>query len=115
MKRNNFVDFVGNSSNIRVLDFLITGREFDYSLTDIAGKSEIGWTSLHRILPLLEKMEIIAPTRTIGKAKLYKLNQKNENVRKLIELYDGLLKRELDKAEEESKVKATIINKMRKK
>ena len=114
MRESVFLDFMGNSPTARVLDFLITGREFDYSLTDIAEKSEIGWTTLHRILPLLEKMEIIAPTRTIGKAKLYKLNQKNENVKKLIELYDSLLKRELDKAEEESKAKAIAITNTRK-
>ncbi|MEW6295773.1 MAG: hypothetical protein AB1467_05810 [Candidatus Diapherotrites archaeon] len=114
MRESVFLDFLGNSPTARVLDFLITGREFDYSLTDIAEKSEIGWTTLHRILPSLKKMEILVPTRAVGRARLYKLNQKNENVKKLIELYDSLLKRELGKAEEESRVKAVAIEKTRK-
>ncbi len=103
---NFFLEFLGDNPNTRVLEFLITGREFDYSLTDIAENAAIGWTTLHRILPPLEKQKIVVKTREIGRAKLYKLNQENAEVKKLIELYDGLLRKELERLEEVETIKA---------
>ena len=95
-----FLEFLGDAPNTRLLDFLITGREFDYSLTDLAENAGIGWSTLHRILPKLENQKIIVKTREVGKAKLYKLNQKNEEVQKLIALYDALLQKQLNQAQE---------------
>ncbi|MBN2127234.1 MAG: hypothetical protein JW703_02460 [Candidatus Diapherotrites archaeon] len=104
---NGFKDFLGDTPNTRLLEFLITGREFDYSLSDLAENAGIGWTTLHRILPSLEKQEIVIKTREIGRAKLYKLNEKNEEVKKLISLYDSILKKQLNALEEKELLKAT--------
>ena len=95
-----FLGFLGDNPNTRLLEFLITGREFDYSLTDLAKNSGIGWSTLHRILPRIIKQKIVVQTREIGRAKLFKLNQKNEEVKKLIEIYDSLLAKQLEQAEE---------------
>jgi len=103
---NLFLDFLGENPNTRLLEFLITGREFDYSLTDMAENAGIGWSTLHRILPRLEKQGIVVKTREIGRAKLYKLNQKNEEVKKLIGLYNGLLNKQLGQIEEKEKIEA---------
>ena len=86
-----FREALGDSPVIRVLDFLIEGRGLDYSLTDIAENANIGWTTLHRIWDNLEKLNLITPTRKIGRAKLYKLNEENPAVERLIKLYDTLL------------------------
>ncbi len=103
---NAFLEFLGENPNTRLLEFLITGREFDYSLTDMAENAGIGWSTLHRILPRLEKQKIVVKTREIGRAKLYKLNQQNKEVKKLIELYDGILKKQLEQIEEKNAIKA---------
>ena len=100
-----FLEFLGNNPKTRLLEFLITGREFDYSLTDLAENAGIGWTTLHRMLPKLEKQRIVVKTREIGRAKLYKLNQENQEVKKLVDLYDCLLKKELQQFEEKATVK----------
>ena len=89
-----FREALGNSPVIRVLDFLIEGRGLDYSLSDIAENSNIGWTTLHRIWDKLLKLEIVKPTREIGRAKLFKLNEENNAVKELIKLYDTLLYQE---------------------
>ena len=86
-----FRETLGNSPMIRVLDFLIEGRGLDYSLTDIAENANIGWTTLHRIWDKLVQFNIVTPTRQIGRAKLFKLNEENPAVEKLIKLYDTLL------------------------
>jgi DNA-binding IclR family transcriptional regulator len=102
---NAFLDFLGANPNTRLLEFLITGREFDYSLTDLAENAGIGWSTLHRILPGLEKQGILIKSREIGRAKLYKLNQRNEEAKKLIEIYDGLIEKQLELAEEKAAIK----------
>lgn len=91
-----FREALGNSPIIRVLDFLIEGRSLDYSLSDIAENSNIGWTTLHRIWNSLLGLKIVKPTRKIGRAKLFKLNEENPAVKELIRLYDTLLYQETE-------------------
>lgn len=92
-----FVDFMGNSPMIKVLDYLLTERELDFSITDMAKNSGIGRATLYRIWRLIVNNKIILPTRVIGKAKLFKLNEENEKIKKLIEVYDLLVLEELNK------------------
>ena len=92
-----FREVLGDSPVIRVLDFLIEGRGLDYSLTDIAENANIGWMTLHRMWDNLLRLNIVVPTREIGRAKLFKLNQENPAVEKLIKLYDTLLYLETEK------------------
>ena len=92
-----FREALGDSPVIRVLDFLIEGRGLDYSLTDIAENANIGWTTLHRIWDKLVQFNMIVPTRQIGRAKLFTLNEENPAVEKLIKLYDTLLFLETEK------------------
>lgn len=100
MERNVFLEFVGDTPTNRLLDFLITGRDFDYTLTDLANKASVSWSTLHRIFPQFIKNNIVKQTREIGRAKLYKLNAENIVVKKFIALYDTILQQELLKAEE---------------
>ena len=86
-----FQQTLGNTPKIKVLEFFIEGRELDYSISDIAEGAEIGRTTLFRIGEDLIKNKIIIPTRQIGNAKLYKLNQKNPFVKKIIELFDEII------------------------
>ena len=80
----------GNSPVLRVLDFFLTFREFDYPLTEIAENAGIGWSTLHKIFPKLIEMDVIKPTREIGRAKLYKLNLETPIVQALIQFDEKL-------------------------
>lgn len=91
METTLFRETLGDSPIIRVLDFLLEGRGLDYSLSDIAENSNIGWTTLHRIWGKMLKSGLVVPTREIGRAKLFKLNEENPAVKKLIKFYDTLL------------------------
>lgn len=86
-----FREFIGDNPTTRLLEFLIEGRFFDYTLTELAEKSEISWRTLHRIFPNFIKADIVKKTREVGRAKLYTLDTKNPKVEKLIELFDRLL------------------------
>ena len=86
-----FKKTLGDSPKTRVLEFLIEGRELDYSISDIAEGAEISRTTLFRIWDDLIKADILKPTRQIGNAKLYKLNQENPFVKKMIEVFDEII------------------------
>jgi len=103
-----FRDFVGDSPTTRLIEFLIEGRAFDWSLTDLATKAEVSWKSVSRIIPRLIKAEIVKQTRTIGRAKLYKLNLQNIGVKKLVELFNTLLESEIEKVASEQAVEIKV-------
>lgn len=87
-----FREFIGDNPTTKLLEFLIEGRFFDYTLTELTEKAEISWRTLHRIFPKFIKLKIVKKTREIGRAKLFTLNTENPNVKKVIELFDYLLK-----------------------
>ena len=92
-----FIEFMGDSPTIRVLDYLLTERDLDFSISDMARNAGIGRTTLYRIWSNLIKNKIIVPTRVIGKAKLYKLNKDNTKIKKLMEIDDALMLEDLKK------------------
>ena len=92
-----FTKAVGSNPKIKVLEFLIEGRELDYSISDIAEGADIGRTTLFRIWDDFVELGIVKSTRNIGNAKLYKLNLENDFVKKMIELFDTLVVEPLNK------------------
>lgn len=105
-EKSAFLEFVGDTPITRLLNFLIIGREFDYTLTDLANKAGISWTTLNRIFPKLLAQRIVIQVRQVGRAKLYKLNAANPLVKKMIELHKGILLENLKRAAEETLVEA---------
>ena len=95
-----FLEIVGDSPTMRVIQFLIEGRHFDYSLSDIAENAGVSWGTLYTIFPKLIKHKIILNTRDIGRAKLYKINKENKFAKLLIDLYDDIITKTLTKFKE---------------
>ena len=100
-----FREIFGDTPKIRVLEYLLEGRELDHSIGDIAEGSGINRVTLFRMWDDLEKSEIILHTRNIGNAKLYKLNTDNVRVIMLVELFDKIIN--IDFQEEQIKQKLT--------
>jgi Fe2+ or Zn2+ uptake regulation protein len=100
-----FIRYLGNSPKIRILDYLLTVRELDFSLTDIAENSGIGRATLYRLLDDMIKEKIIIPTRTVGRAKLFKLNMENTQIKQITKLYDSFLLQNLKQGENKKPVK----------
>lgn len=104
-----FLDVVGDSSVMRVLQFLIEGRHFDYTLSDLARNAGVSWGTLHSIFPRLIKYGIVKQIRIIGRAKLYKINAENAIAKYFIKLYDLIADINLKRIEAKQKVKAVGI------
>ena len=83
-----FIEFMGDSPKIRIIDYLLTMGGLDFSITDMAENARIGRATLYRIWDNLIKYNVIIHTRDIGNAKLYKLNMRNPQVPLLIEMFD---------------------------
>ena len=81
-----FLEVFGNNPVMKVLDFLITFQLFDYSLTEIAKNSGVGYSTLQTFWSNLEKNKMVIKTRRIGKSDLYKLNTNNPAVKQLLKL-----------------------------
>ena len=95
-----FLDYVGDTPRMRILQYLIEGRNFDYTLTDLLNAG-VSWGTLNTLVPKLLELGMVIKTRKIGRATLYKINQKNAAVKQLIELYETLLLEQLNQIEKE--------------
>ena len=67
-------DLFKNNALAKILDFLLDEPSYDFSQSDIKRETGLSWKTVHELFPLLEKLKIIVPTRTINRAKLYTVN-----------------------------------------
>lgn len=100
-----FLEHVGDSPRMRILQYLIEGRDFDYTLTDLLNAG-VSWGTLNLLVPKLVELGIVIKTRKIGRATLHKINQDNFLAKQLMALYDGLILQELNKMEQKVQVPA---------
>ncbi|MBI2136103.1 hypothetical protein HYU06_03460 [Candidatus Woesearchaeota archaeon] len=101
-----FRTLFGDTPKIRVLEYLLEGRELDHSIGDIAEGAGINRVTLFRMWNEMIKSQIIAHTRDIGNAKLYKINATNPYVKILIEVFDRIIN--VDFQEERIKKKVLV-------
>jgi DNA-binding transcriptional ArsR family regulator len=78
------------SATAKIIDVLWENQKTDLTLTEIANKAGIHYTSLMKALPLLERLGMVTMTRQVGNAKLYKINKGDAMVKRLIKLLDEL-------------------------
>ena len=97
-----FLEHVGDSPRMKILQYLIEGRELDYTLTDLLNAG-VSWGTLNTLVPKLFELGLVIKTRKIGRATLYKINKENTTVKLLIDLYDSLILENLDRMENEGK------------
>lgn len=93
-----FIQYFGDYPLIRILDFLIYSRDFDYPITEIAKNADVNFQTLKKVWPMLVKNEVVMKTRTLGGADLFKINERNLFVQKLIDLNNVLCMAELEKS-----------------
>ncbi|MBI4451672.1 hypothetical protein HY642_06880 [Candidatus Woesearchaeota archaeon] len=86
MPKRSFRFVFGDGPAVKVLDFFLDNREFDYTPADVVRSTGVAWATLQRFMPDLVRMGIITKTRQIGRGQLYKLNSANPVVGKLIDI-----------------------------
>ncbi len=101
--KSSFLEVMGDYPINKILDFLVTFDEFDYSLTDIAENSEVGYSTLMLFWSKLEEKRIVKFTRKVGKAKMYQLNKENPAVKQFINFWLQIVKEEVHRDLEKEK------------
>lgn len=81
-----FLEHFGDTPQLRILDFLIDNRIFDYPLTEIAREANVSYNSLKSVLPQFLDSGIIIKTRKVGKSDYYKINENNDFAKNLMKL-----------------------------
>jgi len=76
----------GDNALVKILDFFLENRFWDYTKTDVAREAEVSRVQLYRVWSILEDLEIVKPSRKIGAAILYKANTDSPIFKKLSEL-----------------------------
>lgn len=89
-----FLEYLGDTPKLRVLDFLIDNHFFDSPLTEIARGSNVSYNSLASFIQSWVEKKIIIKTRKIGKSDYYKLNLNNSFIKNIIKLDWSLVKKQ---------------------
>jgi len=79
-------ELLGNSVLIKVLDFFLENRFWDYTKTDVANHVGMSRQSMYTNWSTLEKYGIVLPSRKIGGTTLYKTNPESPIVKSLSKL-----------------------------
>jgi DNA-binding transcriptional ArsR family regulator len=103
-----FLQFLGDKPKWRVIDFLLENRLQDFTKTEIAKGAGLSWASLYQHWDEIERKKIVKLTRTVGRAKLYQLNEKSPLVMILKSIESTLISEAADAAEEEATMKVSV-------
>ena len=79
-------DLFGNSGLVKVLDFLLENRFWDYTKTDIAKHSGVSRVQLYRVWEKLARAQLVNESRKIGATTLYQTNLESPIMRMLEKL-----------------------------
>ena len=101
-------------STSKILDFMITFSDWDYSITDIGKNSGLSFKTGFDEIKRLESQGILVKTRVVGKAILYKLDTESEHVQDIMKLAWDIAKNKA-KVEESSVSKEKTIQRARSK
>ena len=96
-ERSVFLEREGFTPKNKVLDFLISAQDFDYSIKDIAKFSNISYPYMKQLKKELVKGKWIILTRKVGKAQMYKINLSSKKVEKFIDFFWTVVNEEVDK------------------
>ncbi len=97
MEKSLFLKKEGATPKNKVLDFLITAQDFDYSLKDIARYADISYPCMKQLKKELVRDKWVILTRKVGKAQMYKLNLKSKKVQKFIDFFWSVVNEEVEK------------------
>lgn len=94
-KRTIFTNFI-NKSNIKIFEYFLEWRETDVTFNDVLRSAKINRKRGYFELNLMLKNNIVIKTRTIKNFSFYRLNFSDRRVIALCELFDIILKEDLN-------------------
>ncbi|MBS3140540.1 hypothetical protein J4405_00175 [Candidatus Woesearchaeota archaeon] len=93
-----FCEIFGETPRNKIIEFLLETRELDYSIGDIAKEVKLNRATTYNVMEGLIEEKIVVPTRKVSNGQLYKLNPEKEEVKALIQVFNMLLKKSIEKS-----------------
>ena len=100
-------DFLEASALVKTLDFLLDEWEADFSQADISRETGLNWKTVHLLMPKLEFAGLVIPTRTISRARMYRVG-KDSAAFKAFKKLDRCLNAQIIKEEAPALVEAKV-------
>src|SRR2546427_6423623 len=79
-------DLFGDSSRMRLLDFLADHVDFDYTITQMSEFAGVSRPALYGLVERLAKEGLISMTRTVGDSRFYRLNLEDPRVLSMLQM-----------------------------
>jgi len=92
------LQYMGDTPQLRIIDFFLDNRESDYSKKEIIEHTGISKTTFYKVWDEIVQFEYLKTTRKYGKAQLYALNSDCTLIHKFKALDDELGKQAMQKA-----------------
>ena len=61
-----FTSLIGNTPNSRVLELLILGKGFDYSLSDMVRGAHVSWVTVHKVVGSLLNSDVSRSVKMVS-------------------------------------------------
>jgi DNA-binding transcriptional ArsR family regulator len=81
-----FTEIFGDSPRVKLLDFLADHVDFDYTISQIQGFTDISRPTIYRLIEELKTEKMISVTREVGASKFYGLNTQDDKVIGMLQL-----------------------------
>ena len=81
-----FLEYFGDTPQLRVIDFLIGNYFFDFPMTEIARGSNVSYNSIKLFFPKYVKQGIMVKMRKVGKSDYFKLNIEHPFIKEIMKL-----------------------------
>lgn len=107
--QNGPLESVFPGSTSKILDFLATFKNWDYSVSDISKNAGISFKTALNEIKNLERQGVVYRTRNVGKAIMYKLNLDSKQgfyIDKLI--FELATKRALESSKSKTRQKISV-------
>ncbi|GEM_PF-894256 len=92
-----FVKMLGYSPKLRILDIFLDNPYFDFSKSEVVRELGMSKQTFYKNFKDLEELEIVKPSRNIGRATLYRINTEHPLVKRLNEVSLQIAEKEAGK------------------
>jgi len=103
------VKMFGNSPKIRILDIFMDNPYFDFTKSEVIRELGMSKQTFYKYFKELEDLGIVKPTRRIGRATLYKINNDHPLVKKLNEIITEVSQQIAEQEAEKMKKSVPVI------
>ena len=81
-----FIEFMGDSPTVRIIDFLVGNLPLDASKEEIIRKTGVSRTSFFAVWQRFERYGVVKRTRTVGRSAMFALDPKSPIAQRFMQL-----------------------------